>query len=75
MEDKLYTVADAAKILGCSKPIVYELINKGLLRALKLGHLKIRRITLESFMANYDGMDLTDMNNIKPYLPENQVAS
>jgi hypothetical protein len=26
-------------------------------------------------MVNYDGMDLTDMNNIKPYLPENQVDS
>ena len=40
------------------------LINKGLLPAMKLGSLKIRVKTIEDFLEKYDGMDLSDLDNI-----------
>lgn len=65
MEQILFTVAEVATILKTNKTYVYSLINAGLLPALKLGSLKIRRSSLEEFLRNYDGMDLTDITNIK----------
>ena len=64
-EDKmLYTVKEAASALGVNVHIIYELIKKRLLPAMKLGSLKIRKQTLESFLEKYEGMDLSDLNNI-----------
>lgn len=65
-EDKmLYTVKEASATLGVSIHLVYELINKGLLPALKLGSLKIRKETLDEFTKKYEGMDLSDLDHIK----------
>ena len=64
-EKLLYTVKEAAATLGVNVHIVYDLIKKGLLPALKLGSLKIRRESLEEFIKKYEGMDLSDLNNIK----------
>ena len=66
IEDKklLYTVKETAFVLGCNIHIVYDLINSGLLPAMKLGSLKVRVATLEEFLEKYDGMDLSDLNNI-----------
>ena len=66
MDDMLYTVAEVAKILKTNTDYVYKLQRTGLLRFLKLGRLKCRRATLEAFLAQYDGMDITDPENIKP---------
>lgn len=64
-EDKmLYTVKDVASTFGVNVHVVYELIKKGLLPALKLRSLKIRKKSLESFLEKYDGMDLSDLDNI-----------
>ena len=52
----LYNVKEVSKCLG--------LIRKGLLPALKLGSLKVRRASLESFISKYEGMDLSDLDNI-----------
>ena len=62
--DELYTVKEAAKIMKVNVHRVYDLIRAGLLPALKLGSIKIRRESLEEFLRKYDGMDLTDLNNI-----------
>lgn len=63
-EDKmLYTVKDVASTFGVNVHVVYD-IKKGLLPALKLGSLKIRKKSLESFLEKYDGMDLSDLDNI-----------
>ena len=43
---------------------VYELINSGLLPALKLGSIKIRRESLLRFLEENDGNDLTDTSNV-----------
>lgn len=65
-EDKmLYTVKEASLALGVNVHLIYELINKGLLPALKLGSLKIRKETLKEFVSKYEGMDLSNLDNIK----------
>ena len=65
MEDVLCTVAETAKLLKTNTNYVYDLINKGLLSALKLGSYKIRRSTLMEFLEKFEGYDLTDLNNVK----------
>lgn len=60
----LYTVKEASATLGVNVRTVYELVKKGLLPAMKLGSLKIRKKTLESFLEEYEGMDLSDLDNI-----------
>lgn len=65
MEDILYTVKETAELIKTNPNYVYELIKRGKLSALKLGSYKIRRTSLLKFLEEYDGKDLTDLNNIK----------
>lgn len=65
MEDMLYTVKETASILKANSDLVYALIRKGYLKALKLKSLKVRKSTLEKFLEKYDGCDLSDLNNVK----------
>lgn len=65
MQDKVYTVKQVSEILQVNVNRVYDLIRAGLLPALKLGNLKIREASLEKFLEDYDGMDLSDLYNIK----------
>lgn len=60
----LYTVREVAKLIKTNPAFVYELINRGYLPALKLGSLKIRRVSLLNFLEGYDGYDLSDLDNI-----------
>ncbi len=72
MEDIiLYNIITVAKILGVCKDRVYEYIRAGILTAMNLGGgLKIRKTTLEKFISDYDGYDLSDLQNIhKIYQP------
>ena len=61
--EMLYTVAEVAELLKCGTNLVYKLINTGQLKCLKLGHIKIRKSTLEEFLSNYEGYDMTDPTN------------
>ena len=65
MDDCLFTVQETSKILKTNANYVYDLINNGLLPALKLGHYKIRKKALEKFIEENEGNDLTDVKNIK----------
>ena len=65
MTDLLYTVKEVSKVLRVNPNKVYELINTGLISALKLGSIKVRVCELERFVNENDGKDLTDLNNIK----------
>ncbi|WP_330577789.1 helix-turn-helix domain-containing protein [Alkaliphilus serpentinus] len=65
MEDILYTVTEASKLIKTNPAYVYELIHAGLIPVIKLGSIKIRRSSLLEFLAKYEGMDLTKPNNIK----------
>ena len=61
---ELYTVKEVSQILNVNVHRVYDLIKAGLLPALKLGSLKVRREALQKFLVDYEGFDLTDLNNI-----------
>lgn len=66
MEDRLiYTVQEVASILHSSPNYIYELIRKGYLPAIKLGSLKVLKSTLERFLNQNEGKDLSDLSNIK----------
>ena len=66
MNDRLiYTVQEVASILHSSPNYIYELIRKGYLPAIKLGSLKVLKQSLEKFLIQNEGKDLSDINNIK----------
>jgi len=65
MMDELLTIEEAAQVIKCGKNMVYNLMNKGYLEYLVLGHRKVRRKTLEAFMEKYEGYDLSDLDNPK----------
>ena len=62
--DELYTAKEVSKILKVNVHKVYDLIRAGLLPALKLGSIKIRKASLNEFLKKYEGMDLTDLDNV-----------
>lgn len=64
MEDVLFTVSEVSELIKSNTTYVYGLIKAGLLPALKLGSYKVRRTSLLEFLENYEGKDLTDINNI-----------
>jgi predicted DNA-binding protein YlxM (UPF0122 family) len=65
MEDYLLSVSDAAKKLDISRNQTYDLINRGLLKALKFKSLKVRNSEINRFLSEYEGKDLSDLDNIK----------
>lgn len=58
------SVKEVAKILHTSPNYVYELINNGYLPALKLGSVKILKTTLEKFLIENQGKDLSNLTKI-----------
>lgn len=64
-ETMIYTVKEVATILHSSPNYVYELIKKGYLPVIKLGSIKILKSTLETFLLENQGKDLSDLENIK----------
>ena len=65
MEDMLLTVPEVAQVLKTNVDYVYKLQKSGALRFLKIGRLKCRKQTLETFLEKYDGMDISDPFNIQ----------
>jgi len=65
MNDILYTVAEVAKLIKTNTSYVYELIKAGHLPVLKLGSMKVRKISLENFLEKNEGCDLTNPHEIK----------
>lgn len=61
----IYTVQEVAKILHSSPNYIYSLIDKGYLPAIKLGSIKILKSTLEKFLLENEGKDLSNINDIK----------
>lgn len=74
MNDKLvYTVHEVSNILHSSPNYIYELIKKGYLPAIKLGSLKVLKSTLERFLIQNEGKDLSDLNNVRKIVIEVDV--
>ena len=60
----LYTVKEVSELLHTNTTYVYSLIKTGLLPVMKLGTYKVRRDSLNKFIAECEGKDLTDPNNV-----------
>ena len=65
MRDVIYTVPEVAKLLKTNVDYVHKLRKAGILKFLKLGSFKVRKVELDNFLAKYEGKDLTDPFNIK----------
>ena len=65
MEPILYTVPEVAKLLKTNSDYVHKLRKSGLLPFLKLGCYKCRKEALDKFLADYEGQDLTDPENVR----------
>lgn len=76
MDERLiYTVQEVASILHSSPNFIYELIRKGYLPAIKLGSLKVLKSTLERFLIQNEGKDLSDLNNIRKVVIQVEVEN
>lgn len=75
IDTELLTVKEVSKILKINVHRVYDLVRTGMLPALKIGSLKIRKSSLEKFLEEYEGMDISDVNNIKPLNIENSLPT
>ena len=76
MEERLiYTIQEVASILHSSPNYIYELIRKGYLPAIKLGSLKVLKSTLERFLIQNEGKDLSDLNDIKKIVIQVEVEN
>ena len=65
MSELLYTVPEVADILKTNVDYVYKLHRAGLLQFMKIGRLKCRKSTLEQFLEQFDGKDISDPFNVK----------
>ena len=61
----LYTVKEVSALIHTNPSYVYELIRRGFLPAMKLGSYKVRAESLEKFLADSEGKDLTDLDDVK----------
>ena len=52
---------------------IYELIRKGYLPAIKLGSLKVLKSSLERFLIQNEGKDLSNLSDIKKIVIEVEV--
>ncbi|WP_317311281.1 helix-turn-helix domain-containing protein [Clostridium thermobutyricum] len=61
----IYSVEETSKIMKTSKSVIYELINRKLLVALKLKSLRVPEYAIEEFFRKYEYMDLSNLDDIK----------
>lgn len=64
-ETMVYTIKEVATILHSSPNYVYTLVRKGYLPAIKLGSMRILKSSLQQFLINNQGNDLSDLENIR----------
>ena len=64
-EKIIFSVKEVAEMLHSSPNYIYALIEIGYLPAIKLGSFKVVKSTLEQFLIENQGNDLSDINNIK----------
>lgn len=62
-ETLIYTVKEVAKLLHTSPNYIYKLVENGYLPAIKIGSVKILKASLEKFLQDYEGKDLSTIMN------------
>lgn len=65
MTKVIYTVKEAAALLGTNVDYVHRLRKAGVLPFIKLGSYKIRKEALDEFLKTYEGYDLTNPEKIE----------
>lgn len=73
----LHTIPEARALLRVETRKIYELIDKGFLAAICIGGGRkrmIRRVSIMRFLADYDGYDLSDLDNIKPIVSKKETT-
>lgn len=63
--DLIFTIKEASILLKTDEPTVRRLIDKGFIKALKLGRLKVRKEEIERFLSWAEGKDFSDLDNVK----------
>lgn len=63
--DMLYTAKEVAQILKVNVDYVHKLRKSGILPFIKLGQFKCRRSSLEKFLEQYEGKDVTNPEYVK----------
>ena len=63
--DILYTANEVAKILKVNVDYVHKLRKSGILPFLKIGQYKCRRSSLEKFLQDYEGKDITNPEYVR----------
>lgn len=61
----VYSVREVSQILHTNIGFVYDLIRAGLLPAVRLKSLRVRKDALDEFLRSFDGYDLSDLGNIR----------
>lgn len=64
--DRLLTIKEVSQVLRTNPSTVYKIIKAGHIPALKLGSLKVREVSLDVFLEKFDGMDFTDLDDVRP---------
>ena len=64
-EPVVYTVKEVSILLHTNPAYIYRIIDLGLLPALKLGSIRVRKDALDNFLRQYEGFDLSDPCDVK----------
>ena len=60
-----YSVEETAKMIKTSKSVIYELIDRKMLIAVKIKSIKVPEYAIEEFFRKYEFMDLSNLDDIK----------
>ena len=64
-DEILLTIPQVAKLIHTDVNKVRGYVRSGKLKALKLGELKVRREEVDRFLREAEGLDYTDIDNIR----------
>lgn len=64
-ENLVLSVKQVAEALHTNPAFIYRIINLGLLPALKLGSIRVRKDALDEFLLRYEGCDLSNPQEVK----------
>lgn len=73
----LYTVPETRALLRIDNYKIYDLIKSGILPAIRIGGKRttmIRYVSIMKFLSDYDGYDLSDLDNIKPIVSKKETT-
>ena len=64
-EVRVVSVKEVSQLLHTNAALIYRFIELGLLPAIKLGSLRVRKQALDQFLVDYEGLDLSNPEEIR----------